>query len=283
PNFINVIGIVLSLLIFSGCTFSQKGTEALGGSQFYRPEGWQKPIKKNSLKDQMANFGLLPFFGTDKNKSSNEPVQAGGFKPDFKVVNNGWLKSNVPMDQMTGQASWYGPGFHGKRTANGEVYDQNSMTAAHRYLPMGSIVRVTNVENHKSVIIRINDRGPYKKNRIIDLTKRASEKLQFFEQGTAKVELELVRLPKDFDPKKGMTPYRQVVVQLAVFRSLDNARRLKNKMSNRFQNISFLIDEPNQDTYHVVAGPFDKRAQAQYIAQALKSDGVESFVRSYRK
>lgn len=77
----------------------------------------------------------------------------------------------------TGDASWYGPGFHGKYTANGEIFNQDDMTAAHPTLPMPSIVRVTNLENGRSIILRINDRGPFKKNRIIDLSKKSAETL----------------------------------------------------------------------------------------------------------
>lgn len=92
----------------------------------------------------------------------------------------------------TGIASWYGPNFHGKRTANGEKYDQNALTAAHRTLQMPSLVRVTNLENGKSVVVRINDRGPFKRGRVIDLSKRAATLLGFVNKGTAKVRIEVL-------------------------------------------------------------------------------------------
>jgi len=92
----------------------------------------------------------------------------------------------------TGIASWYGPGFHGGSTANGEIYDQNALTAAHRTLPMPSIVRVTNLENGRSIKVRINDRGPFKNGRILDLSRRAAELLGFAQDGTAKVLVEIV-------------------------------------------------------------------------------------------
>ncbi len=89
-----------------------------------------------------------------------------------------------------GIASWYGPGFHGRKTASGDTYDQNDMTAAHRKLPLGSEVTVTNLENGKSVEVEINDRGPYVGNRKIDLSKAAAKKLGIIEDGTAKVRIE---------------------------------------------------------------------------------------------
>ena len=92
----------------------------------------------------------------------------------------------------TGIASWYGPSFHGKSTANGETYDQNSLTGAHPTLPMPSMVRVTNLENGLSIKVRINDRGPFKNGRIIDLSRRAADLLGFRRKGTAKVLVELV-------------------------------------------------------------------------------------------
>jgi rare lipoprotein A len=92
----------------------------------------------------------------------------------------------------SGMASWYGPGFHGKRTANGEAYDQAAMTAAHRTLPMPSVVRVTNLSNGSSVIVRVNDRGPFANDRIIDLSRAAAEKLDMVRAGTASVRVEIL-------------------------------------------------------------------------------------------
>ncbi|HYD17979.1 MAG TPA: septal ring lytic transglycosylase RlpA family protein [Patescibacteria group bacterium] len=92
----------------------------------------------------------------------------------------------------TGIASWYGPDFHGKRTANGERYDQHELTAAHRTLQMPSLVRVTNLENGRSVVVRINDRGPFAHGRVIDVSKRSAELLGFIGKGTARVRLEVM-------------------------------------------------------------------------------------------
>lgn len=91
-----------------------------------------------------------------------------------------------------GIASWYGPGFHGKSTANGERYDQNDLTAAHKTLPLPSIVRVTNLENGRSVIVRVNDRGPYAHGRIIDMSKRGAEVLGFKNNGIANVRVQVL-------------------------------------------------------------------------------------------
>ncbi len=92
----------------------------------------------------------------------------------------------------TGIASWYGPGFHGKRTANGEVYDENGLTAAHKTLPMPSMVRVTNLENGRSIQVRVNDRGPFEAGRVIDMTRRGAQLLGFIDRGTARVKVEIL-------------------------------------------------------------------------------------------
>jgi len=95
-----------------------------------------------------------------------------------------------------GIASWYGPGFDGRHTANGEIYDMNEISAAHKTLPFGTIVQVVDLETGKSVIVRINDRGPFIKGRIIDLSKGAAEKLGIIDKGITKVGLRILRWPK---------------------------------------------------------------------------------------
>lgn len=91
---------------------------------------------------------------------------------------------------VRGRASWYGPGFHGRRTASGEVFNQNALTAAHRTLPFGTQVRVTNLSNNRQVVVRINDRGPFVEDRIIDLSQGAAEQLNMLETGVVNVRLE---------------------------------------------------------------------------------------------
>ncbi len=107
-------------------------------------------------------------------------------------------KEDATYDE-TGIASWYGSDFHGKYTANGEIFDMNEVTAAHKTLPMPSLVRVTNLENGRSIIVRVNDRGPFVNGRIIDLSRRASQLLGTERQGTAKVRVQMVG-PATGDP-----------------------------------------------------------------------------------
>jgi rare lipoprotein A len=103
-----------------------------------------------------------------------------GKKPDFRQV---------------GTASWYGPGFNGKKTASGKRFDQNKLTAAHRSLPLDTVVKVTNLDNGKAVNVEINDRGPYSGKRVIDLSRAAARKLDMTDDGTARVRIEVAELP----------------------------------------------------------------------------------------
>ncbi|WP_374375507.1 septal ring lytic transglycosylase RlpA family protein [Dongia sp.] len=109
-------------------------------------------------------------------------------------VNNVWYYPRADYDyDETGIASWYGPGFHANQTANGEIYDENDLTAAHKTLPMPSLVRVTNLENGRSLVVRINDRGPFVNNRIIDLSRRSAQLLGIEQKGTAKVRVQVLK------------------------------------------------------------------------------------------
>ena len=104
--------------------------------------------------------------------------------------------SDRSLRTEVGEASWYGPGFQGKETANGDTFDQTKMTAAHPSLPMGTKATVTNLENDKQVEVRINDRGPYAKDRVIDVSRAAAKKLDMQEDGTAQVKIETKRTDK---------------------------------------------------------------------------------------
>ena len=98
----------------------------------------------------------------------------------------------LPDWMQQGRVSWYGPGFHGRRTANGEIFDTHALTMAHRSLPLGTTVRVTNLENGRSVVLRVNDRGPYVRGRVADLSHAAAERLGFVDDGVVPARIELL-------------------------------------------------------------------------------------------
>jgi rare lipoprotein A len=134
------------------------------------------------MSHSLRNFGICMLVGLlaacqqQPSSSSNQSAQMKIGKPYVIDGKTYYPEYDAGYDRV-GEASWYGPGFHGKYTANGEVFNQNDLTAAHPTLPMPSLVRVTNLTNGKSLVVRINDRGPFKSNRIIDLSKAAAQKL----------------------------------------------------------------------------------------------------------
>lgn len=128
-------------------------------------------------------------------RSTSAPVKPGGVYKvgnPYQVAGVWYYPKEDPSYDETGIASWYGPGFHGKTTANGEQYDQNDLTAAHQTLPMPVWVRVTNLENGRSIVVRVNDRGPYANNRIIDMSRKAAQLLGYEQKGTARVRVQYV-------------------------------------------------------------------------------------------
>src|SRR6266540_1543139 len=128
------------------------------------------------------------------------------------------VQEPVPNYQETGTAVWHGKELHGKLTANGEVFDMYGLSAAHRTLPLGTVVHVTNLDNFKGITIRINDRGPFLKNRVLDLSYGAAKELGFAAQGTARIKIEAVLAAHD---------PAQYTVLAAVFTEEENARMLK--------------------------------------------------------
>ena len=120
--------------------------------------------------------------------------QGGSYKvgKPYKIMGKWYYPKEDYNYSEVGIASWYGEDFHAKKTANGEQYDMHALTAAHRTLPLPSIVKVTNLENGRSLVLRVNDRGPYAKNRIIDISKRGAQLLGYQTQGTAKVRVEIM-------------------------------------------------------------------------------------------
>ena len=136
------------------------------------PRGWERPRGAVALlAAATALTGLL----------AASPTGQGPQFPD-----------TVPEWIQQGRVSWYGPGFHGRRTANGEVFDTHGLTMAHRSLPMGTSVRVTNLENGRSVVLRVNDRGPYVRGRVADLSHAAAERLGFVDDGVVPARIELL-------------------------------------------------------------------------------------------
>ncbi len=173
------------------------------------------------------------------------------------------LQPVVPGQWMEeGVASWYGEPFDGRRTSNGEIYNMHQMTAAHRTLPFGSMVRVTNLDNGMQTEVRVNDRGPFVGNRVIDLSYSAAQAIRMVGPGTAHVRLEVVGGP---NPQTGF-----FAVQVGAFLSQDHAVRFQQQLSARYSPVSIVnYDSPNGLFYRVRVGRFPTESGAQQLASDL--------------
>jgi len=163
-------------------------------------------------------------------------------------------------------ASWYGVPFNGHRTSDGEIYDMYQFTAAHRTLPFGSIVQVTDLATGRQIDVRINDRGPFVSNRIIDLSYSAAKALGMLGPGTAPVRLDMVSGP---NPLAGFFG-----VQIGAFSVEANAERLRAGLSARYAPVSVVpYDSPNGLLYRVRVGRLSTEQAAQQLAAQLRADG----------
>ncbi len=173
-----------------------------------------------------------------------------------------------------GIASWYGPDFHGKQTANGERYDMYGMTAAHKLLPFGTKVKVTNRENGKSIVVRINDRGPFVADRVIDLTRTGAEKIGMLAKGTAPVLLETQGAVAGL--KDGVLA-GSFYVQIGAFANKSNAEGLAARL--RGQGLGARLAWAEQLSFwRVQAGPYGDLGKAERAAETMGADYPNAFV-----
>ncbi|HWX56135.1 MAG TPA: septal ring lytic transglycosylase RlpA family protein [Verrucomicrobiae bacterium] len=160
---------------------------------------------------------------------STQPGATGQPEPEIVVPNN--IK---PLYTEIGRASWYGPGFQNRHAANGELYDMNRLTAAHRTIPLNSLARVTNIKTGESVVLRITDRGPFVGDRVIDLSKASAKRVGVYAHGGAYVKIEVLQSP---------APIRsggKWCVQIGAFSSSQDAASLKAQLTRRYQTAKIL-------------------------------------------
>jgi rare lipoprotein A len=182
------------------------------------------------------------------------------------------------IKSQEGIASWYGKDFHGKRTSNGDIYDMHKLTAAHKELPLGTRVRVTNLENRRQVDVLINDRGPFVRGRIIDLSYAAAKALDMVDQGTALVRITLLSPPQG-GKSSGSPAISYYGIQAGSFTKQENARELYEKLQALTQNVFMQTTSCGGRTcYQVRAGWFVNRRQAEELAQRLKNKGFEAII-----
>jgi rare lipoprotein A len=245
--------LVLLAAFLAGCASTPPGQEpapapAQGKGGYYKDDGPHENPPSNLAEVPDAEPRAEPL-----HRYANRPYQVFG-------------RSYVPLVQLQpfrerGLASWYGRRFHGQKTASGERYDMYAMTAAHPTLPIPSYARVTHAGSGRSVVVRINDRGPFHPGRVIDLSYAAAFKLGFIQAGSAPVELEAV-LPGE----------PAVYVQLGAFSSRENAESLQARLARELA----WIKEAAQvllsgDLWRLHVGPYRSQEDARSIAERIES------------
>ncbi len=168
----------------------------------------------------------------------------------------------------TGLASWYGPEFHGRPTSSREIFNQHDLTAAHRTLPFGTVVQVTNLENGRQVNVRINDRGPFIKDRIIDLSYAAARMLDMIGPGIARVRLEVV----GFESVKAQSG-DAYFLQVGSFVNPERARALYLKLQSEFPSVFISPFQSGQQTFYRVRLKADSEMEARSLAERLSAAG----------
>ena len=276
--------LIACVLLLCGC-----GSKGKGGG-YYQNDGPGSitVLDGKQLKDAVPRVDPLA-------SGSNKPYTVKGkrYVPDTR---------EIPYKKRGG-ASWYGKQFHGRKTSSGEVYDMYAMSAAHTTLPIPCYVRVTNVANNKSVIVRVNDRGPFHSSRIIDLSYAAAYKLDFIKQGTATVIVERI-MPDDIragaipatsstsstsssssssnssgstttstakpEPPKTDELSGGYYLQVAVFSTLNRAQSTANDIAQSLENIADLVNiQGDGGYYRVYVGPFSQEWSAQQAASDI--------------
>lgn len=172
----------------------------------------------------------------------------------------------------TGIASWYGEEFHGKMTSSREIYDMNDLTAAHNSLPLGTFVAVTNLNNGRAVIVRINDRGPFVKNRVIDLSYAAARAIDLIGPGTAPVRIEAL---VDISPPLYPLQYS---VQAGAFIQRFNAEALQGELARHFADVYISSFETDRQVYYRVRIRAKDRETAETLARKLMEEGYSAII-----
>ncbi len=289
-------GKIFRTLTILGAVALVSACASSGGKYARNGNGWGAPAYGNGAHQSAKKY-------SSKGRRPNVNVAGSAHQKigrPYTISGKTYVPARDDDYNRVGTASWYGPNFHGKKTANGEVFDQNAMTAAHPTLPLPSVVRVTNLGTGKQILVRVNDRGPFVDSRMIDLSKRAASELGYKAQGTAKVRVEYVgpaplkgaRLPivraaaapKPVAQKKNSNPnvwpddpkdkYKVALsrprtsvsgwfVQAAAYSNRDRAVQIADAMQIRERPMVQTAWVSNRYIHRVLVGPFASKPEAE--------------------
>lgn len=238
-------------------------------------------LKIRRIIPAFAGFVALQLFINGCATTEPRPQQPSGYPKPYKVLGK-WYQplSESKGFRQRGIASWYGRDFHGKKTSNGEIYDMYALTAAHKTLPLGTHVRVHNLENNRHLDVRVNDRGPFVRDRIIDLSYAAARELGLVGPGTAEVEIVALGTPAAV-AGGGSRTYVQgdyysgnFTFQVGAFTNRENAERLQRKLGEQYRKAHITVyDRGDMVFYRVRVGAFTTLEEAVKNEQILIQDG----------
>ena len=210
----------------------------------------------------------------------HEPFSKYGNPPSYEVngkryytlkSNNGYIKRGI--------ASWYGSKFHGRRTSSGETYDMYAMTAAHKTLPLPTYARVTNLNTGKSVVLKINDRGPFHENRLIDLSFSAASKLGIVAQGTGLVEVKVIDTFSLKDINNTTSSATPVYLQVGAFNKKLNAEHLRKRLQHLEAAVQVNAKKSGETAiYHVRIGPLNNTHETEQLVSTVTNMGLKPFI-----
>jgi rare lipoprotein A len=291
-----ILAIVFLSLFISACGSSKVRPDAPKTDRSSKPVETVKPGTGGGyyLDDGPGEISAAEIERIPDAVPRAEPLRAANTRP-YKALGKEYvpMKDYMPYKQR-GVASWYGKRYHGNLTASGEPYDMYAMTAAHTTLPIPSYVRVTNPENRRSVVVRVNDRGPFLHDRLIDLSYVAAQKLGIAQKGSGTVDIEWIdtrpeaianyapgiptSTPTNIPDNSSNQNMSGVYVQVGAFKSQENADRLRENLQN--QNLAVAEDGRNvpvqnwynDDTYRVRLGPYMNRSEAVQAADRINQN-----------
>jgi len=249
---------ILLIFVLCSCTTEQvKTTDSLS----------HPPVTTNSIANHPFRYLSKLHFGDSDTQNTTAAKEEN-------------LLPRIARYFKQGIASWYGSDFHGKKTANGEIYDMYAMTAAHRTLPLSSYARVTNLENQRSIIVRINDRGPYHGDRVMDLSYAAAKKLDLQEAGIGAVEIKAIAPEQALAQlqKSAETQEKDVYLQVGTFGNKKKAMKLQNKIAaHQLPQPEILPSTHNGSTlYKVQMGPIKSPESGHKLNVQLAKLGIKA-------
>ncbi|GIX42628.1 MAG: hypothetical protein KatS3mg129_2361 [Leptospiraceae bacterium] len=279
--------------------------------EFFEELSKQDPYLENCKDCKPEN--RPPGYITTEENLQQDQIQTDNTEVVIVQPENSENQQMEQLQEQIGIASWYGKDFDGRPTASGEIFDSRKLTAAHRTLPLGTIVIVKNLENNKEAILKINDRGPYIKNRIIDVSEYAAEVLGFKQKGLTKVQIKVLKpgnlkekgegatafFFKKAEEDSGTSPYEELLeskkqevlkqvidkkdfkhysVQIGAFTDIRNIIRIKEELEKKLPYPVTILRNDNE--YIIRVGRFSERYPAEVLKQKLEEEGYTGFVAS---